>query len=56
MKFALSLPVQHPPDEPSAERMCELIEQVKMPRDLGLDSIFASQHSETMAGPQPPPP
>jgi alkanesulfonate monooxygenase SsuD/methylene tetrahydromethanopterin reductase-like flavin-dependent oxidoreductase (luciferase family) len=44
MKFGLSVPVQHPPDEPSAERMRELLEQVKLARDLGFDSISASQH------------
>jgi alkanesulfonate monooxygenase SsuD/methylene tetrahydromethanopterin reductase-like flavin-dependent oxidoreductase (luciferase family) len=44
MKFGLSLPVQHRPDEPSAERMRELLEQVKLARDLGFDSLSASQH------------
>ena len=44
MKFGLSVAVQHPPDEPSAERMRELLEQVKLARDLGFDSISASQH------------
>jgi alkanesulfonate monooxygenase SsuD/methylene tetrahydromethanopterin reductase-like flavin-dependent oxidoreductase (luciferase family) len=44
MKFGLSVPVQHPPDEPSAERIRELLEQVKLARDLGFDSISASQH------------
>ncbi len=44
MKFGLSVPVQHPPGEPGAERIAELIEQVKLARDLGFDSISASQH------------
>ena len=44
MKFGLSVPVQHRSDEPSAERMRELLEQVKLARDLGFDSISASQH------------
>jgi alkanesulfonate monooxygenase SsuD/methylene tetrahydromethanopterin reductase-like flavin-dependent oxidoreductase (luciferase family) len=44
MKFGLSVPVQHLPDEPGAERIAELIEQVKLARDLGFDSISASQH------------
>jgi alkanesulfonate monooxygenase SsuD/methylene tetrahydromethanopterin reductase-like flavin-dependent oxidoreductase (luciferase family) len=44
MKFGLSLPVQHLPDEPGAERIRDLLEQVKLARDLGFDSISASQH------------
>ena len=44
MKFGLSVPVQHPPGELGAERIRELIEQVKLARDLGFDSISASQH------------
>jgi alkanesulfonate monooxygenase SsuD/methylene tetrahydromethanopterin reductase-like flavin-dependent oxidoreductase (luciferase family) len=44
MKFGLSVPVQHPPDEPGAKRIAELIEQVKLARDLGFDSLSASQH------------
>ncbi len=44
MKFGLSVPVQHRSHEPSAERMRELLEQVKLARDLGFDSISASQH------------
>ena len=44
MTFGLSVPVQHPPSEPSAERIRELIEHVKLARDLGFDSISASQH------------
>jgi alkanesulfonate monooxygenase SsuD/methylene tetrahydromethanopterin reductase-like flavin-dependent oxidoreductase (luciferase family) len=44
MKFGLSVPVQHRPDEPSAERIRELLEQVKLARDLGFGSISASQH------------
>jgi len=36
--------VQHLPDEPGAERIAELIEQVKLARDFGFDSISASQH------------
>jgi alkanesulfonate monooxygenase SsuD/methylene tetrahydromethanopterin reductase-like flavin-dependent oxidoreductase (luciferase family) len=44
MKFGLSVPVQHLPDEPGAKRIAELIEQVKLARDLGFDSISASQH------------
>jgi len=44
MKFGLSVPVQHLPDEPGAERIAELIEQVKLTRDFGFDSISVSQH------------
>jgi alkanesulfonate monooxygenase SsuD/methylene tetrahydromethanopterin reductase-like flavin-dependent oxidoreductase (luciferase family) len=44
MKFGLSVPAQHPPAEPGAERIRELIEQVKLARDLGFDSLSASQH------------
>jgi alkanesulfonate monooxygenase SsuD/methylene tetrahydromethanopterin reductase-like flavin-dependent oxidoreductase (luciferase family) len=44
MKFGLSVPVQHRPGEPSAERIRELLEQVKLARDLGFDGISASQH------------
>jgi hypothetical protein len=55
MKSGLSLPVQHPPDEPSAQRIRELIVPIRMARDLGFDSISASLHSETMAGPSTPP-
>jgi alkanesulfonate monooxygenase SsuD/methylene tetrahydromethanopterin reductase-like flavin-dependent oxidoreductase (luciferase family) len=44
MKFGLNAPVQHRPDEPSAEHVRELLEQVKLARDLGFDSISASQH------------
>jgi len=36
--------VQHLPDEPGAERIAELIEQVKLTHDFGFDSISASQH------------
>jgi alkanesulfonate monooxygenase SsuD/methylene tetrahydromethanopterin reductase-like flavin-dependent oxidoreductase (luciferase family) len=44
MKFGLSLPVQHLVGEPGAERMRELMEQVRLARDVGFDSISASQH------------
>jgi luciferase-like monooxygenase len=44
MKFGLSVSVQHRSDEPSAERMREILEQVTLARDLGFDSISASQH------------
>ena len=44
MKFGLGVPVQHRPDEPGAERIDQLIEQVKLAQDLGFDSISASQH------------
>jgi hypothetical protein len=44
MQFGLSIPVQHRADEPSAERVHELLEPVKLARDLGFDSISASQH------------
>jgi alkanesulfonate monooxygenase SsuD/methylene tetrahydromethanopterin reductase-like flavin-dependent oxidoreductase (luciferase family) len=44
MKFGLSVPVQHRPDEPSAVRIRELLEQVRLARDLGFHSISASQH------------
>jgi alkanesulfonate monooxygenase SsuD/methylene tetrahydromethanopterin reductase-like flavin-dependent oxidoreductase (luciferase family) len=44
MKFGLSVAVQHRPDEPGAERIRELLEQIKLARDLGFDSLSASQH------------
>src|SRR5262245_29735321 len=44
MKFGLSIPVQHLPAEPSAERVWELMEQVRLARAVGFDSISASQH------------
>jgi hypothetical protein len=44
MKFGLSVPVQHRADERSAERVHEFLEQVRLARDLGFDSISASQH------------
>jgi alkanesulfonate monooxygenase SsuD/methylene tetrahydromethanopterin reductase-like flavin-dependent oxidoreductase (luciferase family) len=44
MKFGLSVPVQHRPDEPGAARIGEILEQVKLARDLSFDSISASQH------------
>jgi hypothetical protein len=44
VKFGLSVPLQHPAGEPRAERLRELLEQVKLARDLGFDSISASQH------------
>lgn len=54
MKFGLSLPVQRSPEEPKAQRICELIEQVTTARGLGFDNIFASQHSEAMVAPSTP--
>lgn len=44
MKFGLSVLVQHPSHESGAERIGELIEQVKLARGLGFNSISASQH------------
>jgi hypothetical protein len=44
MKSALSVPVRHPPDVPSAERRRELLEPVTLARDLGFDSVSASQY------------
>jgi hypothetical protein len=44
MKFGLSVPVQHPPGESGAGGVDEHPERVKLARDLGFDSLSASQH------------
>ena len=48
MKFGLSVPVRHRPGEPGAERIDQLIEQVKLARDLGFDSIAAESGGMTL--------
>jgi hypothetical protein len=51
MKFGLSVPVQHLPDEPGAERMRELLQQVKLGRDLGSASTAFPRASITSLHP-----
>jgi alkanesulfonate monooxygenase SsuD/methylene tetrahydromethanopterin reductase-like flavin-dependent oxidoreductase (luciferase family) len=44
MKFGLALLVQHRPDESQVARFQEHLQQVRRARDVGFDSIWASQH------------
>lgn len=44
MKFGLALSVQHPPEDSQAARFREHLEQVRLARAVGLDSVWASQH------------
>ena len=44
MKLGLALSVQHRPDDPQALRFQEHVEQVRLARAVGFDSIWASQH------------
>jgi alkanesulfonate monooxygenase SsuD/methylene tetrahydromethanopterin reductase-like flavin-dependent oxidoreductase (luciferase family) len=44
MKFGLALSVQHRPEDPQAARFQEHVEQVRLARALGFDSVWASQH------------
>ncbi|MGH7416812.1 MAG: LLM class flavin-dependent oxidoreductase [Candidatus Rokuibacteriota bacterium] len=44
MKFGLALSGQHPPGDPQAERFREHLEQVRMARAVGFESVWASQH------------
>lgn len=44
VKFGLVLSVQHHPEDSQAERFRDHLEQVRMARAVGFDSIWASQH------------
>lgn len=44
MKFGLALSVQHPPEESQAARFRDHLEQVRVARAVGFDSVWASQH------------
>lgn len=44
MKFGLALSVQHQPDDSQADRFREHLEQVRLARAVGFDSVWASQH------------
>ena len=44
MKFGLALSVQHPPEDPQAVRFQDHVEQVRLARAVGFDSVWASQH------------
>lgn len=44
MKFGLALSVQHRPDDPQGLRFREHVEQVRLARAVGFDSVWASQH------------
>lgn len=44
MRLGLALSVQHRPDEPQDVRFREHLEQVRLARAVGFDSVWASQH------------
>ena len=44
MRFGIHLGQQHLPGESAFERFKEHVEQVRLLRDLGFDSIWAGQH------------
>ena len=44
MKFGLGLAVQHRPDDDQAARFREHLEQVRVARDVGFSTVWASQH------------
>ncbi len=44
VKFGLALSVQHQPDDSQADRFREHLEQVRLARAVGFDSVWASQH------------
>jgi len=44
MKFGLALSVQHLPDDPQPARFQEHLEQVRLARSAGFNSVWASQH------------
>lgn len=44
MKFGLALSVQHRPEDSQAIRFREHVEQVRLARSVGFDSVWASQH------------
>jgi alkanesulfonate monooxygenase SsuD/methylene tetrahydromethanopterin reductase-like flavin-dependent oxidoreductase (luciferase family) len=44
MKFGLALSVQHRPEDAQEVRFREHVEQVRLARAVGFDSVWASQH------------
>jgi alkanesulfonate monooxygenase SsuD/methylene tetrahydromethanopterin reductase-like flavin-dependent oxidoreductase (luciferase family) len=44
MKFGLGLAVQHRPDDDQPRRFREHLEQVRVARDVGFSTVWASQH------------
>lgn len=44
MNFGLALSVQHPPEDSQAARFRDHLEQVRLARAVGFDSVWASQH------------
>ena len=44
MRFGIGLAVQHRPDDSQVARFREHVEQVRLAREVGFDSIWASQH------------
>jgi alkanesulfonate monooxygenase SsuD/methylene tetrahydromethanopterin reductase-like flavin-dependent oxidoreductase (luciferase family) len=44
MKFGLALSVQHPPEDSQVSRFADHLEQVRLARATGFDSVWASQH------------
>src|SRR5262245_65610754 len=44
MKFGIGLSVQHRPEESQARRFQEHLEQVRLAKRVGFDSIWSSQH------------
>ncbi len=44
MKFGLALSVQHPPEDSQVSRFNDHVEQVRLARATGFDSVWASQH------------
>jgi len=44
MRFGIGLSVQHRPEEPQPRRFAEHLEQVRLARQVGFASIWASQH------------
>ena len=44
MRFGLALSVQHPPEDSQVSRFADHLEQVRLARATGFDSVWASQH------------
>jgi alkanesulfonate monooxygenase SsuD/methylene tetrahydromethanopterin reductase-like flavin-dependent oxidoreductase (luciferase family) len=44
VKFGLALSVQHPPEDSQVSRFADHLEQVRLARATGFDSVWASQH------------
>jgi len=44
LRFGIALSTQHRPDEPSERRFREHLEQVRLARSLGFDTVAATQH------------